>query len=144
MNDIIPHLQIMPVLWWFSPLRSIQDGKTISEYGELIHFFNEFPPLFISSNLSFLTILHISNNNQLISLPDSIGNLSSLILLNISNNNQLISLPDFIENLFLIHLWISYNNQLISLPDSIGKLFSLTKLWISNNNKLILLPDSIA
>ena len=121
MNDIIPHLQIMPVLWWFSPLRSIQDGKTISEYGELIHFFNEFPPLFISSNLSFLTILHISNNNQLISLPDSIGNLFSLIELRISNNNQL-----------------------ISLPDSIGKLFSLTKLWISNNNKLILLPDSIA
>jgi Leucine-rich repeat (LRR) protein len=91
-------------------------------------------------NIQSLQYLDLSEN-QLTSLPDSIGNITNLTELYLYYN-QLTSLPDSIENLTnLTELNLS-SNELRSLPDSIGNLKNLTKLAL-RNNQLTSLPDSI-
>ena len=81
-------------------------------------------------------------NNQLKSLPDSVGKLQNLFQLRVFNN-QLKSLPDSVGKLQknLLYLWV-FNNELTSLPDSVGKLQNLLFLYASNN-QLKSLPDSV-
>ncbi|MBS0286533.1 MAG: leucine-rich repeat domain-containing protein [Proteobacteria bacterium] len=81
------------------------------------------------------------DNNQLTTLPESIGNLQVLQGLG-CNNNQLTTLPESIGNLqMLIHLRCD-NNQLTALPESIGKVQALQNLWCYDN-QLTALPESI-
>ncbi len=81
------------------------------------------------------------SNNQLSTLPESIGNLTSLEKL-ILDYNSITTLPKSIGKLTsLEELWVR-NNQLSTLPKSIGKLTSLKKLSL-HNNKLKTLPKSI-
>jgi hypothetical protein len=79
--------------------------------------------------------------NQLQSLPDSIGNLENLTELDLCDN-QLQSLPDSIGNLENLTELDLRENQLQSLPDSIGNLNNLTELYL-RDNQLQSLPDSI-
>jgi Leucine-rich repeat (LRR) protein len=79
------------------------------------------------------------DNNQLRSLPDSIGKLKHLVYLYV-NNNQLRSLPDSVGKYFR-YLAIN-NNQLQSLPESVGKWKNLLSLRV-DNNQLRSLPDSV-
>ena len=72
-------------------------------------------------------------DNQLSTLPESIGNLTSLIELRLYNN-QLKNLPDTIGNLKNLRELHLMNNPLTSLPDSIGKLKNLTQLDLRNNH----------
>src|SRR5690606_16557512 len=62
--------------------------------------------------------------------------------LNLDDNN-LNTLPESIGNLKALKEIKLYNNNLNTLPESIGNLKALKKLDISNNN-LSILPDSIA
>ena len=81
-------------------------------------------------------------NNNLTSLPESIGSLSNLQELDLSYNN-LINISESIGSLSnLKKLWLS-NNKLTSLPESIGSLSNLKELYLSNNN-LTSLSESIA
>ena len=64
-----------------------------------------------------LTLLDLEDNN-LTTLPNSIGNLTYLTLLYLWNN-QLTTLPDFIGNLTnLTQLYLQFN-QLTTLPNSL-------------------------
>ncbi len=65
----------------------------------------------------------------------------SLKKLNYSNNN-LASLPESIGRLASLKELHCYNNGLTSLPESIGQLASLQKLWCSEN-KITSLPESM-
>jgi leucine-rich repeat protein SHOC2 len=87
-------------------------------------------------NLSKLVL----NNNQLTSLPESISNLTNLSELVLNNN--LTSLPESIGNLTNLSELVLNNNQLTSLPESIGNLTNLSEL-VLNNNQLTSLPESI-
>ena len=80
-------------------------------------------------------------NNQLETLPDSIGNLKNLEYLDLYNN-KLASLPDSIGNLTNLEYLGLYSNKLETLPDSIGNLKNLGRLGLSFN-RLAILPDSI-
>ncbi|MGK7898762.1 MAG: leucine-rich repeat domain-containing protein, partial [Xenococcus sp. (in: cyanobacteria)] len=91
--------------------------------------------------LSNLTNLILSNN-QLASLPESIGNLSNLTQIHLAHN-RLTSLPESIGNLSDLTRINLFNNRLTSLPKSIGKLSNLTLLY-SANNRLTSLPESIS
>lgn len=80
--------------------------------------------------------------NQLQTLPESIGNLKSLEALTL-DNNQLSSLPESIGNLkWLKSLYLS-DNQLSSLPESTTELRSLQTLWLERN-KLGNLSESMS
>ena len=81
------------------------------------------------------------SNNQLTSLPESVGKLVSLGSLDI-RGNQLTSLPESIGNLVALRYLNICDNQLTSLPESIGK---LSNLWLlaMYNNQLTSLPESI-
>lgn len=58
------------------------------------------------------------------------------------NNNQLTSLPESIGNITYLQSLVLSNNQLSTLPESIGKFVYLQKLDLENN-PLIALPESI-
>ncbi len=78
---------------------------------------------------------------QIKSLPDSIGNLSELVSLRCVDN-RLTSLPDSIGNLSNLRELRLYKNQLKILPDSIANLQNLT--WLSLSlNRLKIFPESI-
>lgn len=80
-------------------------------------------------------------NNQLTSLPGSLGDLTSLVDFYLYNN-QITSLPSEIGNLVNLNtLWL-YNNQLTSLPPEIGFLTNLVSLRLENN-QLTNLPSEI-
>jgi leucine-rich repeat protein SHOC2 len=78
---------------------------------------------------------------QIESLPDSIGDLSDLVSLRCVDN-RLTSLPDSIGNLSNLRELRLYKNQLKILPDSITNLQNLT--WLSLSfNRLKIFPESI-
>jgi Leucine-rich repeat (LRR) protein len=84
----------------------------------------------------------ILDNNQLTTLPNSIGNLTNLETLFLDNNQLTTTLPDSIENLTNLEDLYLDNNQLTILPDSIGNLTNLETLDLKHN-QLTILPDSI-
>ncbi len=81
------------------------------------------------------------SNNQLTTLPESIGNLKVGGGLDLYNN-QLTTLPESIGNLKVGGDLYLYNNQLTTLPESIGNLKVGGNLHLSNN-QLTTLPESI-
>ena len=84
---------------------------TIVEYNQWIN--NGMP---INENITNLDLY----NNQLTTLPESIGNLTQLITICLYDN-YLTTLPESIGNLTLLtHLNLS-NNKLTTLPKSFGK-----------------------
>ena len=91
-------------------------------------------------NLTNLEHLYSWENN-LTSLPKEIGNLKNLKVLYLDNNN-LSSLPSSIGNLKNLKVLVLDNNNLSSLPKEIGNLKYLYGLGLSNNN-LSSLPKEI-
>ncbi|MBS0586076.1 MAG: leucine-rich repeat domain-containing protein, partial [Verrucomicrobia bacterium] len=90
--------------------------------------------------LTALTELRLYNN-QLTTIPDTIGQLRALTWLNLSHN-QLTTIPDTIGQLrTLTWLGLSFN-QLTTIPDTIGQLTALTELRLCNN-QLTTIPDTI-
>jgi len=79
-------------------------------------------------------------DNQLTSLPESIGNMTELLQLRIENN-QITSLPESFGNLESLVFLYGYNNQITGLPESFGNLSNLSQIWLSNN-LLTGLPES--
>ena len=73
------------------------------------------------------------NNNNLTTLPETIGQLKNLSGLYLEYNN-LTSLPETIGQLTnLKYLWLN-NNNLTTLPDTIGQLTNLLGLDLEYNN----------
>jgi len=105
--------------------------------GRKIKDLNEIKGLFSLTSLKRLYL----HNNQLSSLPESIGNLISLRRLDLSTN-KLTIIPDSIGNMISLRRLEIRGNKLNQLPDSIGNLKSLTLLNLVAN-KIINLPDSI-
>ena len=97
----------------------------------------------IPESIGNLKSLHTLNlhENQLTTLPESIGNLISLRSINISKN-KLTTLPKSIGNLKSLQLLNLRNNELTILPERVGNLSSLQELYLSGNN-LTTLPESI-
>ena len=89
-----------------------------------------------------LESLFIYENNDLISLPESIGNLTNLKALHIYDNDNLTSISESIGNLTNLKELYLGNNKSTYIPESIGKLTNLELLNISVNN-LTSLPNSI-
>lgn len=82
------------------------------------------------------------NNNELTTLPESLGNIQNLQYLDVKNN-RLTVMPDAISRLInSIFLDLS-NNQITKLSDTIGNLIKLKFLNL-NHNKLESLPQSVA
>jgi internalin A len=81
------------------------------------------------------------NDNELTSLPATIGNLTKLTWLDLSDH-QLTSLPTTIGKLTNLTTLSVYGNQLTSLPTTIGKLTNLTWLDLSDH-QLTSLPATI-
>ena len=81
------------------------------------------------------------SDNQLTSLPESIGDLAQLKELDLGNN-QLTSLPERIGDLAQLKELYLDNNQLTSLPERIGDLAQLKELDLSDN-QLTSLPERI-
>lgn len=87
-----------------------------------------------------LLILNI-DNNELTTLPSTLGSLSSLIELNASNNN-ISELPSEITQLKHLKTLYLRNNQLSQLPADIDRLASLEVLDLSLN-KLKQIPTKL-
>ena len=81
------------------------------------------------------------SNNQLTTLPESIGKLQSLKKLFLGNNH-FTTLPESITKLQSLEKLYLDHNLLITLPESIGKLQSLIHLDL-RFNELTALPESI-
>ena len=93
-------------------------------------------------NASSLRNLSIKDS-KIMALPDWIGDLQSLTWLSLYDNENLETLPHSIgnlKNLFYLDIKVSL---IKTLPDSIGDLQSLTNLSLYNNGSLETLPDSI-
>jgi predicted ATPase len=87
-----------------------------------------------------LTSLNLSDN-QLTTLPDSLGQLTQLTSLNLSDN-QLTTLPDSLGQLTQLTSLNLSNNQLTSLPDSLINLKQIQNLNL-NRNLLTVFPNII-
>lgn len=87
-----------------------------------------------------LTTLTISQN-QLSSLPASLGILNALTTLSLFDN-QCTCLPESIENLTALTTLHLYGTQLTKLPASFGNLSALTRLSLAHT-RLTSLPESI-
>ena len=70
--------------------------------------------------------------NQLTTLPESIGNLSSLEVFDLFYN-QLTFFPESIGNLSSLEWLWAWNNQLTSLPQSICNLPEDCSIWVMDN-----------
>jgi predicted ATP-binding protein involved in virulence len=81
------------------------------------------------------------NNNQIESIPSSIGNYPTLLRLYITAN-KIKELPVEIGKLKQLQLLLLGNNQISKLPVEIGQLTNLTQLRLENN-KLTELPKEI-
>jgi leucine-rich repeat protein SHOC2 len=79
--------------------------------------------------------------NQLTTLPESIGNLSNLTSLNLSRN-QLKYLPEHLGKLAKLEFLCLSCNNLSTIPENIGNLNNLIQLSL-NRNQLDYLPESI-
>jgi Leucine-rich repeat (LRR) protein len=91
-------------------------------------------------NLTQLQELHL-NNNELDTLPNTLGNLTQLQTLYL-NNNKLNTLPNILGNLTQLRKLVLYNNKLDTLPNILGNLTQLQDLYL-NDNKLTYLPTGI-
>ncbi len=80
------------------------------------------------------------HENQLITLPESIGNLTHLTTLLLSFN-QLTTLPESFTNLTNLTELYLCSNKLITLPENIGNLAKLIRVNLSSN-RLKELPKS--
>nr|NGX39765.1 E3 ubiquitin-protein ligase SlrP [Chlamydiota bacterium] len=80
-------------------------------------------------------------NNQLTSIPDSLGGLKALEKLWL-HENQLTSIPDSLGGLTALELLLLHENQLTTIPDSLGGLKALKVLDL-NNNQLTTIPNSL-
>jgi leucine-rich repeat protein SHOC2 len=80
-------------------------------------------------------------NNQLTSLPESIGKLTNLQYLCLERN-QIAYLPEAISQLINLRALFLDENKLIELPNSIGELINLRLLILSRNN-ITYLPDTL-
>ncbi|NCA28483.1 MAG: leucine-rich repeat domain-containing protein [Proteobacteria bacterium] len=83
------------------------------------------------------------SDNQITSLPETIGNLTSLQELYLSEN-QLTSLPETIGNLNSLQILNLSDNQITSLPETIGNLTSLQRLFLINNDQLSNTPETVS
>jgi Leucine-rich repeat (LRR) protein len=92
-------------------------------------------------DLDGLTDFLYLHDNQLTSLPSSLGNLTKLRYLNISENAFEV-LPECVSSMSSLVELRASDNRLASLPDSLGRLSRLRELHL-RNNKLISLPESI-
>ena len=81
-------------------------------------------------------------NNQLESLPDSVGKLRNLVELLVFNN-QLKSLPDSVGNLQNVQHFLAWNNTLTALPKTVGDMKSLIRVAL-RHNRLVDLPSSVS
>jgi len=84
----------------------------------------------------------INDNNNLKTLPNSVGNLKSLILLDLDGCKLLDELPKSIGELKSLQSLFLSESRLKKLPESIGNLQSLQTLYLPKN-ELITLPESI-
>ena len=89
-------------------------------------------------NLTYLSL----SGNQLAILPDTIGYLASLSGLELSKNN-LTELPDSIGELSCLSYLNLRNNRLTKLPENICNLLHLSRLDLSDNY-LLELPENIS
>ena len=93
-------------------------------------------------NLHLVEKIDISKNMLTDEIPDEIGRCGCLLYLDLMDN-QLTSVPASIGNLEkLIHLNLTSNN-IKKLPDEIGSCKSLRALYVSNN-QLTHLPESVS
>jgi Leucine-rich repeat (LRR) protein len=91
-------------------------------------------------NLKKLTI---SDNYELKELPDNIGQLKNLEELDLHTNINLTTLPTTLGNLKNLKIFdLSYNSNFEKLPESIFQIKNLEKLYLNENN-LESIPDSI-
>jgi Leucine-rich repeat (LRR) protein len=89
-----------------------------------------------------LTVLNLSECNELITLPESISNLGSLQTLNLNECSSIKYLPNTLGNLKSLQtLKLALCENLTSLPDSLSELHTLETLSLSQCNGLEALPD---
>jgi leucine-rich repeat protein SHOC2 len=101
---------------------------------------DELPPNIFKATDTDIISLRLGEN-QLTTLPDSIGYLTNLRELRLQCN-QIKTLPDSLANLQQL-TWLSLSfNRLTSLPECITHLTNLTGLRL-NGNQLVMLPASI-
>jgi len=94
-------------------------------------------------NLQSLTLIDLEKNEDLKTLPDSIGSLKNLTSLRIYASH-LEELPQTLGSLqSLKRLSLERNKKLKTLPQNIGALKNLTHLDISGSSSISNLPDSI-
>lgn len=82
------------------------------------------------------------SDNQLTTLPESIGKLTALTWINFSNN-QVSTIPESFSNFQNLSALYADRNKLSMFPELICKLAALTTLSL-NENQLIALPESIS
>jgi Leucine-rich repeat (LRR) protein len=78
-----------------------------------------------------LSALHLNNNSLAGSLSDHVASLSSLTRLSLQNN-QISSLPHSLGDLLNLKVLFLFNNRIATLPDSLGGLSQLQELYLGS------------